>query len=74
MRARRGRTTHRLTTTRTLRVETELGPVGLPEGAKLSATTRVADELVLADLARPLDADETDRLCRAIDALDRANV
>lgn len=65
--------THKLRALSALRVETEYGPVLLDVGARLNAATKVASELVLADLALPLDEAETHKLCAAVDALDRTN-
>lgn len=65
--------THKLRALSALRVETEYGPVLLDVGARLNAATKVAAELVLADLARPADDAEVEALCRAVAALDRAN-
>ena len=62
---------HKLETLQPLRVEHEAGPLWLAAGAKFTCSTRVAADLVLADQARPVDDAEVERLCRALDALDR---
>lgn len=65
--------THKLRALVALRVEHELGSIWLEAGARLSSGTKVAAELVLADLAHPADDDEIEALCHAVAALDRAN-
>lgn len=63
---------HKLEALAVMRVECSHGPLRLPIGTKFVTDTRTAATLVLDDLAKPADADEAHRLCRALDELDRA--
>ena len=63
---------HKLEALAVMRVECSHGPMRLPIGARFTTDTRTAAALVLEDLARPVDDDETRALVRAVELLDKA--